>query len=421
MRWILLLLSCSVAWAACSGASPAWTAASISQTDVNACYTAASAGDTVNVPNGTTGTWSTLTDSKGLTTVCPGGSCTITTSSAAWDFACPPGTHFSRLTGFTFTGIGNSNNGDVEIDGPTSGSGCTARVDHNTFTNSGLSKFIAVTYASGNTVPPEFVIDHNSFSGGAASEMIHNLAYGPGTTTGWTNDVTPGGQQMLFVEDNTFTTAGNCSTPYASAIEAYYGSATCFRHNTLTFNQVDQHGTCSNVYARWWEIYDNSFVIPSGYNQSNLSALRGGSGVMWGNTLTGSNASCSDPAPTYELTEDCSSGGYPITDQIGRGISQNSSPAYVWGNGATAVGSGNPTYVEVGATTGACGHSPCDAVSTTSQPGTLIRCQSAADVSAGCPVSYSYSPYVYPNPLTMSPAAGTGTTLKIGVIGPGVL
>jgi hypothetical protein len=238
------------------------------------------------------------------------------------------------------------------------------------------------------------LIKDNTFKGGAASEYIHNLGAGAGNPAGWADDVLPGSSAMVFIEDNTCNTYVSGSSPFSSFVEAFYGARTVVRHNTLNFCQVDQHGTCGNIYARWWEIYSNQFN-PLGLNQSNFAALRGGSGLFYSNNETGSNTGTG----SIELTEDCTSGGYPITDQVGRGISQNSSPAYVWGNtGTMPVSSGNPTYVQIGASTGACAHSPCDVVSTSSQP-TLTRCQSAADVSAGCPVTYTYTPFTYPDPL----------------------
>jgi hypothetical protein len=48
-----------------------------------------------------------------------------------------------------------------------------------------------------------------------------------------------------------------------SAVQSYNGARTVFRHNSLDFSQVDQHGTNGNIGARWWEIYDNTFNIPS--------------------------------------------------------------------------------------------------------------------------------------------------------------
>ena len=63
----LLILLPSLSWGACGGSSPTWTAASASYADVNDCVTAASSGDTINVPSGTE-TWNTqLTITKTLT------------------------------------------------------------------------------------------------------------------------------------------------------------------------------------------------------------------------------------------------------------------------------------------------------------------------------------------------------------------
>ena len=55
---ILITVFFILAWwvsgadAACSGASPSWTAASPAQTDVQGCVNAATDGDTINVPAG---------------------------------------------------------------------------------------------------------------------------------------------------------------------------------------------------------------------------------------------------------------------------------------------------------------------------------------------------------------------------------
>ena len=51
---LALFLLAGTAQAACSGSGPTRTAASCSRADVNDCITAASAGDTINVPAGPT-------------------------------------------------------------------------------------------------------------------------------------------------------------------------------------------------------------------------------------------------------------------------------------------------------------------------------------------------------------------------------
>ena len=40
-----------------------------------------------------------------------------------------------------------------------------------------------------------------------------------------------------------------------------------------------------------------------------------------------------------------------------------------------------------------------DIYSSAGQPSTMQRCESAADLSAGCPVTYTFTPLTYPYPL----------------------
>ena len=77
----------------------------------------------------------------------------------------------TRVTGFTFTSLGNSNAGDVGVSG--SKTSAPYRVDHNIFTNTAQSVFLVV---GGNGTG---LIDHNTFTGGGASKMIYNVAMGP--------------------------------------------------------------------------------------------------------------------------------------------------------------------------------------------------------------------------------------------------
>jgi hypothetical protein len=225
------------------------------------------------------------------------------------------------------------------------------------------------------------LIDHNTFTGGAASEMIHNLGVG---ASGWTDSLTPGSATMLFVEDNTFTYAASGNPAYfwgSSAIQSYYGARTVVRHNTLNMCQVDQHGTAGMVGARWWEIYENTFNVVANGNQSNYMALRAGSGVIFNNHKTGS---ANQGAGTVELVEEDS--GYPALYQIGRGINQQLSPTYVWGNDSSlAVGSGSSNVV-LGR----------DFYVSATQPASMLRQQSSTDSSS---TTYSYTPYTYPHPL----------------------
>ena len=197
----------------------------------------------------------------------------------------------------------------------------------------------------------------------------------------------PGGAKMVFIEDNTFTLdinnpKVNTSPPYyfwgASAVQSYYGARTVFRHNTLNNMQVDQHGTHGMVGARWWEIYENTFFTGNGSAQCCYMAIRAGSGVIFNNHHTGTNGADG----TISLFEEDT--GYPALYQIGRGINQSNSPAYVWGNDADMrVGSGSSNVVE--------GRDFFD-----SKPSIFVRAELGSDTSA---TTYSYTPYTYPHPL----------------------
>ena len=153
----------------------------------------------------------------------------------------------------------------------------------------GAQQSVMIRYTNGGAG----LVDHCEFIGGSASEMVHNEAYGPNDSNkakGWSNDVTPGSADALYVEDCVFSKKPQADQYFwgTSAMQGYYGSRTVMRHNTFNYCQVDQHGTQGMIGARWFEIYDNTFTIPSGGgNQSDFIVLRGGSGVVYNNTVTG--------------------------------------------------------------------------------------------------------------------------------------
>lgn len=322
---------------------------------------AAASGDTVVVSGGNCGGFSV---SNGATV---NGSGTTSASSVTLSGN-------SRVTGFSFSGANA-----VAINANLT---ATPRLDHNTFTSSAQVVFVNI-YGIGRAL-----IDHNAFTGGAASEMIHNLGSGAGDHSGWSNDLVPGGPDMVFVEDNTFTYPASGNPAYfwgSSALQAYYGARTVFRHNTLTMAQIDQHGTAGNIGARWWEIYANTFITVANANQSDYIVLRAGSGVVFGNTHSGPNGG----AGNIQLVEEDS--GYPASDQIGRGINQKLSPAYVWGNSSDMHVGGNSSNVVSGR----------DFFLSSTQPSSMTKAEAASD---GNGTTYTYQPYQYPHPLQNSTA-----------------
>jgi hypothetical protein len=358
-------------------------------TDVQNAINSAVSGDTVLVPGGSC-TWSskvTIPGSKGITLNGQGiatitGHLEVTANSAASTF----------ITGFTWVSGGNCGVANaISIHTTFAPPSQTFRVYSNTFSENSNGTLFCV---DGNG-PGLF--DHNTISigsSGGATEVIHNLGV---TAGGWTTDVTPGSSNMFFVEDNTFTFTPTGNPAFfqgTSAIQSYSGARTVVRHNNIHMMQVDQHGTCGMVYARWWEIYENTFFTDvANANQSNYMALRGGSGVAFNNHHQGTNL-----APgVVELTEDCTTGTYPLSNQIGRGDSQDYSPVYIWGNDADmTVSSGNATDVQSGR----------DYFTSASQPASLVVCETAANKGTAeggpgsCPGTYNYAPYTYPHPVT---------------------
>jgi hypothetical protein len=403
-----------------------YTAASCSVSDIQAQVSIANDGDTVLVSGGGTATWSTaLIITKGITLngqgctivldVPSGGHLVVTADSVANTF----------ITGFSFNN-GSAVSGVCAIDFNTTLTPLTMpyRFYSNTFVDNGMQGSQIVFLCHHGLGPG--LIDHNSFTvNHGADEIIHNVGGGsPTDTTGWTTDVIPGGPNMLFVETNTFTynaktSPANSGQPEwyfngTSAIENYYGARTVWRYNQMSMIQIDVHGgACgSTEYGRWWEIYNNNWNFPDAPvggksdSQGTTTVFRGGTGVSFNNTVT--NASNNVGGGGQELTIDCdSSGTYPIMDQVGRGILQNQNPAFFWNNPS---GSYQPyvqstDHIQLGTAlvdAANCSANPgnrCDAVNTPTQPSAMLRCQSAADVSAGCPVSYTYNPYIYPHPL----------------------
>jgi hypothetical protein len=371
------------------------TAATCSAADVQTAINSAVDGDTVNVPGPCSVAWAGapgVTISKGIT-LNGGGNVTLT---ASYSISLQSSaTASARVTGFTFSGGGDLNNGNIK--GSGSKTNATWRIDHNTFPTAGSCVIAAWSNAPG-------LIDHNTFAQGGGVESIHNFGTGSGDTSGWVDDIVPGGPTMVFVEDNTFNNTS--TTVVASAVQSYYGARTVVRHNTMIYSHVDQHGTPGSVGARWWEVYENTFNTPN-VNQSEYITMRAGSGVVFNNHHTGTNTGSFNNITFKE--ED--TGTWPLAFQIGSGINGqtnqhstcaggtlNSSPAYAWGNDSIMTVSPQ-SGVQLNR----------DLFSSATQPATLLRFEQAADA---CSTTYIYTPYPYPHPLQgtspATPAAPTG-------------
>jgi hypothetical protein len=438
----------------CSWQAPASattrTAASCSVADIQEQVKKSADGDTVLVPGGSS-TWrTTLTIKVGITL--NGQGCVVT-----WPASPPFGYLYvyantvanTLITGFTFNGgyAQLSAGGPIHLNIPA---GCMPpRFFGNTLVNNvggvGSANLVEMTVTGLGTA----LIDHNIFTGPLIGELIQILGVaGTLNDAGWPIDIVPGGPNFVFVEYNTVcngTYSGTTCTPSTSGfvqglIASYRGAKWVGRNNTLYYANFDAHTSSPNSYygVRWVEIYDNILILPPSTITcwGAFSTVRGGTGVEFGNTVTNGLGNCGT-GPGMLLgpslgSSDLQTGTYPLARQAGRGIESptntfNYSPFYSWGN-STLLGSGNcsglgglcpnntPAYVEVGSsptsalctgnTTVSHPANVCDGIefgpSQSTPPVQLIRCQSAADVAAGCPVSYTYTPYTNPHPLQNS-------------------
>jgi hypothetical protein len=413
------------------------TATSCAAADVQTAINASNNGDTVLIPGNTCGTgsgqsWnSTVTISSSHQITLNGQGAVITFGSGGHINVVTGASNSTRITGFTIK-QGASPNINVTV----TSSSLPYQIDHNTFTDDGTqgaTTFIQLNgYGAG-------VVTNNSFTTTNGADQMITVwgCTGPSDYTCLGKDVLPGSGGMHYIENNTFTynayaSPSNSGPPYyfwgTQAMNTYYAAVFVFRYNTMSMVGLEMHGRAPNSCSgyggenstRWYEVYDNNFTIPRPQsNQSFYIHPRGGSGVIFDNQVT--NPTNNTSTGGINLDEDCGSGTWPLQAQIGRGLNTAAtstgttghySPAYSWGQDPSTfpLSTVNSAFVLFGASptdaTHCSGHAGnvCDEVNTASKPSTLQRCEAAADVAAGCPVSYSYSPYTYPYPLTTTSA-----------------
>jgi hypothetical protein len=358
-----------------AGAANAATinAASCSQSAVQTAVNAASNGDTVVVPAGSC-TWTSnlALGSKAITLQGAGVGNTNITDGYGADQASvitftQHATISTRITGFSFLGMGYDHRA-IKCTG--SYTSAPMRIDHNSF-------YTATGDGTGGTVEVDIfscrgLVDHNTFTAPGNAEMLHH--HGDGTA-GWTEDVTPGGTDALYMEDNTFTSIS--SSTANSAFENYDGSIVVARYNSLNSTQFDVHGCCSPIGGRWSEFYNNTWTntIPS--IDKNMD-FRSGSGVIFNNSGATQGSGivfrCDDTPGV-----------------VGVGYNYGSySPVYVWNNGTIPVNVGLNNNYPVG---NVCAANKNWYVSG-SQPSNMTIWQTSSGAT-----TYNYTPFTYPYPL----------------------
>jgi hypothetical protein len=362
LRSSLFIIAATVWWctshatAACTGTSPNRFAASVNWNDVNDCVTAASSGDTVHVPAGSS-TWSSsINVAKDLTILGAGKTSTrITMNGTCFNIDNGATT---RISGFGFTNCNFIFEGDTVA-------GKTHRVDYNSFQS--VSPWITHEIWGGcpSVLHVTGLWDHNDFKNYAVhvngtpcplrddSSQHHLWAQDPPFGSNG------GAQGVVYIEDNTFT--GDVGTQ--NYVDGNYGARFVVRFNTSNaadVGSIDIHSVQgANRAVQVWEIYKNTFTKT---NQSfyPLAFVRGGSGVIWGNRLSAAYTndilldnvrSCSDPGDGVGKCNGSSNwdqntpgqGGYGCRDQVGRWkddslwapgqpFTQTLTPAYFWDN-----------------------------------------------------------------------------------------
>jgi hypothetical protein len=246
---------------------------SCSQEDVQAGIDSASTGDTVIVSAGES-IWDsgvTIPNSKNIILLGAGMNRTIITRSSTGTVV-NLGQTSSRVAGFTFYEGSISTNG-----------GAGWRVDHcKIISNEGMSGVMVRGTIQG--IHPDGLVDHCIFQNArvvviGSAAMLHE---GPQQHYLWEQEFNLGTDEAVYVEDCTFsyTVFGNC-------MDANYGGKYVFRYNTLNDVYIEAHSVQGDNRATIkWEIYNNTI------NQVNRSMwtpffLRGGTGVVFNNILTG--------------------------------------------------------------------------------------------------------------------------------------
>jgi hypothetical protein len=362
--------------------------------DVQAAVDSAESGDIIRVPRGSS-TWTfrlEIPDDKKITLLGSGQEATVISSGTSEPSSLiNMGSSGSRVTNMGFK-LSNDNGNGITVRGEG------WRIDHCQFDNNieNIIEGISARGYSSDGGCPVGLVDHCEFNNtralvvGDASLMANGI---------WAEPLGLGTNNAVFIEDCIFN-----YTQFSNAIDANYGGRYVFRYNIINDAYIEAHSLQGTHRAtRSWEIYENTI------NQVERAMwapffLRGGTGVVFNNTITGDWSSgpsivvdnrrtfealgdggLADGTSPWDGNED--STGYPARDQIGRSTDewlwtdenpyppQELDPFYQWNN--THEGSNIKVYV----------HNNCG-----------IHIQENRDFYNDVEKP-DYTPYTYPHPL----------------------
>lgn len=328
------------------------SAASCEQIDVQAAIDLAADNDTVSIPAGTC-TWTTPAastpamriDGKGITLRGAGNERTVIVNATGtgWN-ECTIRIDGEAGKPFRITELVFQEQATIEIYGNATG----WRIDHVKAEND-VTRRKRLIYTHG---PTYGVID--------SCELINSGVVVEDEGDGsWQRPLSLGTAEAVFIEDCIITLTD--TTEASNAVDAVGGARYVFRYNTLYNKYAEAHSGCPSGYRATfsYEIYGNTFIAERQIYRPFL--LRGGTGVVYDNTITGSWTSpaihvddqrsclgdgvseCHDPwdrcdgDSIYDGNEDGQS-GYPCRDQIGRSTDSGMTtpqllePLYEWDN-----------------------------------------------------------------------------------------
>lgn len=451
--WFLVPLGCALfsanAHAACTGASPTWSATP-DYASVSTCIGNAAPGDTVNVLAGSAIWNSTLTITKGINLIGAGiGLTTITNATAGglgytgkhcWAYNPTDYTLNApfRISGFSIDLGGTAGWLYLGKDGKRAPFTVQTkvRVDHNRVFNPSNSVTASMIWTTGTTYG---VVDHNSFEGAFyafKSDPQIVDAYGWYTTSPQ-KDFEFGSDKYMYWEDNTISLSTNDNL----LIESQYGGRYVFRYNTITgaasYSLFEMHGYQPDMPSVFGgEIYGNR--VSSG---GTLHKTRGGKSMVFFNSIVGGATNvaytslvvCPTQAPDMQMVHDTywfrsradyagaltgtnvsgniTCAGRSGIVMLGRDvISDSSSPGVGCGPLANLPATCTPgqgywaTNQSCSDLTGMVGASPATPIA-----GTLYKCMSA---NTWAPY---YEPFTYPHPLTAGEKANLSVPLNLRV------
>ena len=279
----LLLLLLVPAWveAACSGASPTWTA-SADRDSIQECITNAASGDTVNISAGTFAVSTQITiTGKSLILAGAGIGSTILQSNMSSVNApaiaiTASAVNIVTVSGITFQDTTKAAQGMLNVTGTRYDQ--AFRFHHVRMENDiDGSRGIQTSDVYG-------LIDNSEFYSTGSVQSISIFGSNTSTDGGygpWAQALSLGSANAVYVEDNTFertTVAGE------DAVDLYSGARAVIRYNTFTESHAGFHGTDSGGYRSpvSVEVYNNTYNNSTG--TAGAGRMRGGTGVWFNNT-----------------------------------------------------------------------------------------------------------------------------------------